>query len=223
MTTFDYVVPVGCNCRNTWNLRRHFGFGNGFPFDWWITPLPALLTLLQKFDIAYLYAPELLEAVSSEDGSISSIRHRELGIFFHHEFPRAWRTPGTPVLPNWRDHLQIPISRTVALRDRFLALRGRILFVRNMAITDESPDPIYPLLNALFPRETIRLLVINTTGEVVHTELPTLTFSDDGPEWRGNVRAWRVALRTTRFTLNNAALKPFNPAAKPDTRWPRKW
>jgi hypothetical protein len=150
MTTFDYVVPVGCNCRNTWNLRRHFGFGNGFPFDWWITPLPALLSLLQKFDIAYLYAPELLEAVSSEDGSISSIRHRELGIFFHHEFPRAWKTPGTPVLPNWRDHLQIPISRTVALRDRFLALRGRILFVRNMAITDESPDPIYPLLNALF-------------------------------------------------------------------------
>lgn len=82
MTTFDYVVPVGCNCRNTWNLRRHFGFGNGFPFDWWITPLPALLSLLQKFDIPYLYAPELLEAVSSEDGSISSIRHRELGIFF---------------------------------------------------------------------------------------------------------------------------------------------
>jgi Putative papain-like cysteine peptidase (DUF1796) len=224
---FDYVVSLGGNCRTAWNLRRFFNFGNAFPFDWWITPCSALNQLLQDFDVDRLYTRDLLHEVKREDGAISSIRHRELGIIFQHEFRRIWDVPSNPVFSNWHKFLDRPKQRTKFLVDRLFSLNlsgTQILFVRNALYSEVEEKASLPVretaerLRASFPRASIHLLLVNCPTRFDDRFVTHLDFPDTAKEWHGDWRAWQHALNGTGFQLINPTLRPFDITAEPESQ-----
>lgn len=208
-------------------MRRFFNFGNAFPFDWWITPCGALNELLRDFDVDRLYTRELLEEVEGDDGAIASIRHREFGIIFQHEFPRKWDAQGNPVRPDWQEFLDRPRQRTKFLLDRLLSLNAsgtRILFVRNAlhpAVEGGQSPPITETaeqLRALFPQAGIQLALINCPTRVDDRSVTHLDFPDIAEDWQGDWRAWQPALSGTGWRLINATLRPFDKTAEPESQ-----
>jgi hypothetical protein len=120
----------------THNIRRFYGLDNGYPFDWWVSPAAAVAAVLRRPDTDWIYDPDLLEL--ADNGT--TVRHCELGMLFHHEFPRAHGHHG-PIVPNFRDSIDSPKSRTRFLLDRLLARDQpgqRLLFLRSPSLDD--PD-----------------------------------------------------------------------------------
>ena len=227
---FDYAISLGGNFRATWNLRRYFDFGTAFPFDWWITPWRALNELLLDFDVDRIYNRDLLEEVTGKNDTITGIRHRELGIFLQHEFPRDWDLPGNPVRANWHERLDQPKQRTRFLLDRLLSVNTRgtqILFLRNALHPVVEGGTLLPAaetaerLRAMFSLADIHLLLVNCPTRVNDANVGHLDFKDAAAEWRGDWSAWRRALSSTGMRLKNPTLKAFDIKADPNTETER--
>lgn len=184
-----HVVSLGHRCATAANVRRFFGFGEAFPFDWWITPHESLLAVLRSPVVDVVY--DGLEVCL--DGQ--SVRNR-LGILLHHEFPRA---ADYSIAPFWQEHTEAPKSRTAYLLQKFLALddhANHVLFVReveNASQDDEIADALAPL----FTRASWALAT-----------LPHVYIAP-GPAWRGDPAAWDLALSAFGITLNRGSLKPY--------------
>ena len=88
------IISLGGRCAVAHNLRRFFDFGEAFPFDWWITPFDGLIKFLANPDPDWLYDPAELDLTANK----GSVRHSDLGIRLHHEFPRD-RVEAQPINP----------------------------------------------------------------------------------------------------------------------------
>src|SRR5437868_103724 len=151
----DPHFSLGGRCAVAHNLRRFFDFGEAFPFDWWITPFDGLIKFLAHPDPDWLYDPAKLDLTANK----GSVRHSDLGIRLHHEFPRD-RVEGQPINPNFRDAIAMPKARTTRLIKKLLALDTEgenLVFVRER----ERPDPVddlMPVLAALYQKAEGRWL-----------------------------------------------------------------
>lgn len=95
----DLVVSLGTNCEVAYNLRAFYGIGRTGLFDWLITPLSCLPSLIQKHfalvDDDFGDALVRVDLTSTSD----SVMHAPTGILLHHAFtrdknnriPRNWR------------------------------------------------------------------------------------------------------------------------------------
>jgi hypothetical protein len=81
----DLIFSLGPNCRNTWNLRAHFGFDRAYPFDWWITPAKSMLRLLDR---SKPFAATREDLVIAKDGGMDTVYNRRLNLLHHHDFDR---------------------------------------------------------------------------------------------------------------------------------------
>lgn len=90
----DLIVSFGTNCEVTHNLRRVYGLDEAHPFDWWITPLPALKPLIEN-GFAFDITDDNLER--TDDGM--SVINRRWKILHHHDFPRK----DGQIRDDWRD------------------------------------------------------------------------------------------------------------------------
>lgn len=144
MTEYTHIISLGNRCATAYNLRRHFGFGDGHLFDWWITPYPGLLILLDNLSADWLYEPVHLELRPDR----SAVRHRLTGIELTHDFPRVGAANG-PVTSDFLRHLDRPRSRAAYLIDKLRSLNDpaeRILFIREAEITSALADKIAAIL-----------------------------------------------------------------------------
>lgn len=197
-----HIVSLGPRCATAYNLRRYFGFGDAFPFDWWITPHDGLVGFLGDPDLDTLYDPQRLEAAQER----ATVRHAELGILLHHEFPRDAAAPGRPVVAGWKALLAQPRRRSAHLLDKLLGLDRaglRIAFVREAGTCDDT-EPIAARLAALFPRAHWTLAAIPIVP------VPA------GPDWQGDPVLWDQAFRPLALSLERQRVKPFRPT-DPDT------
>lgn len=207
---YTHVVPIGANCRVSYQLRRHLGTDAAWPFDWWIAPIQATTRYLAELDPAKLYDPDALEEMTVDGGCVA-VRSRRYGIRLLHEFPRvAAQGVRTVVAPGWRDHIAAARARHEHLLARLRALDApgrRILFVRyKLGIDEGDLDPgrcVDDLRTALaqhFRRASFELLLVNVPGATADERngIHAIEFDDPpgtGPEaWRGDDAAWSAAL-----------------------------
>ena len=97
MAAYDEIVSLGNHCRVAYNLRRTFGIARAYPFDWWITPVQALIAFLEDPSLDKLYDPGQLAPVMREE-KIFAIDNIHYGIQLQHEFPR-WKNGS--VVADW--------------------------------------------------------------------------------------------------------------------------
>lgn len=199
---YDEIIGLGYDCRLAFNLRRTFGNPRAFPFDWWVTPLPALIAFLQDPSTERLYDPRWLEP-DMRNGPIYAIRNRHYDIELHHEFPR---TEDGAVVDDWRQHLDQARARTDYLLRRMLEPRpgARILFVRYSKGQErrEIGERFQPLaieimqtLRALYPDARPELLLIDPPGGVKAEGVSSLWINDpDKSAWRGTPELWTERL-----------------------------
>ena len=204
LNVYDEIVSLGGDCPLAFNLRRTFGITDAFPFDWWVTPLPALMAWLEDPSVQRLYDPSLLEPVVRDD-VVEGLRNRHYGIVIQHEFPKS---EDGGVRSDWREHLEAPRTRSQHLLDRFLALPStakRVLFARSFVEAEQQafagriPElmaEVRTLLESRLPGLDFDLLLVNSPDEV---DLPGLRCTRvENPrkdDWRGDKRIWRKRLR----------------------------
>ena len=201
---YDHIVGLGYDCRIAYNLRRTFGFERAFPFDWWVTPLPALAAFLREPSIEHLYDPRRLQPFMAK-GGIFAIRNVHYGIELHHEFPRG---EDGLVTPDWADHIAPAKARTQFLWRRLLALPSgsRALFVRGCGAIerktlatkeyDRLVGDVRMGLEAILPGADLELLLINSPVRVDAPGVLSLEIDDQNKDdWRGTPDVWTRALR----------------------------
>lgn len=211
---FTHVVPLGLSCRVTYQVRRYFGIGVAYPFDWWLSPLDGLTRYLGVLDPRRIYdASGLREVVT--DGQVTALESVEFGVQPFHEFPRRRVGAVSVVEPGWHDHLPTAAAQHAARLERLLALdrRGnRVLFVRDRFAADRTqaaePHAVDALWRALverFPRASPHLLLVNLAGarRPENERVFSLSF-DDRPaappeEWRGDDAPWDAGFRSLRL------------------------
>jgi len=220
---YTHVVPLGLSCRVTHHVRRYFGIGIAYPFDWWISPLPGLASYLADPDPDRIYAPGCLEEMHV-DGRAAAIRNVEFGIELYHEFPRTRvcveGREVSVVAPDWRDYVAAARQKHAARLKRLLAIDrpgNRILFVRNKYDADgvgranaRELAALTEQLRARWPAADVELLLVNVP---VQGRLPrgvrSVTFQDlPGPppdEWHGSSELWRAAFSAQRLRLDGQA------------------
>lgn len=192
-----HIVGLGGRCAVAYNLRRFFDFDTAYPFDWWITPVPAVLKYLRRPDPDYLYDPRLLRLMPRG----KAVRHRELRIQLSHEFPRdTSKPPGDrPVLRGWQSHIAEPKARTAALTERLLALNApanRIAFIRDRR---ELTEPLTNILQTLFPRAEWTLVNLP----------PAARAQDERFDWRGDPELWGRLLSRLQLAFARGTHPPF--------------
>ena len=210
MEAYSHIVSLGRRCATSHNLRRYFNYGEGFPFDWWITPFEGLLQVLERPDVDWLYDPSLMRLTDAR----RSVRHTPSGILFHHEFAREQGAPrelgeSPPVREDFLEHLATPRARTAHLLRKFLALNesgNRILFIRE---TGER-DKLEPVLAKRFSRADWTL---ETLAKVCS---PDFKPADGKQKWQGDPVLWDRILMKLNARLDNPSLKPFRVGSGPE-------
>jgi hypothetical protein len=212
MKEFTHVVPIGSNCRNTLNIRRFFDFSDGYPFDWWTSPLCGLVSYFETgLDIDVLYDPSSLQELRDSQGQIISIRSQSFGFIFDHEFERD---PAFFVRPNWSDHIVEPRSRQKYLTEKLLATNApgnSILFVRSYFEGDKAEDleRLAGLTDRLFSRADVAFLSVNYSTRGPFENILTNDLAVEG--WQGVFQNWRRALVATGYQLVNDRRSRFKP------------
>lgn len=196
-----HIVSLGPVCSTSLNLRRHFDFDTAYPFDWWYTPEPGLAAFLRDPDIDRLYDPFELERIETPP----TVRHRTLGIYLHHEFPRRWDQPEEPVVEGFLDHLDAPRKRTRYLLDRWRRLdapRERLLLVREDLA---GPDIEAALQATLRHADWCLVSVAGPPMEPAHG-------------WRRDPASWDAVLDALGVDLDRTRHRPFRDQGAPIER-----
>ncbi len=200
---YDHIVGLGHDCRLAYNLRRTFGFERAFPFDWWVTPLPALAAFLREPSVERLYDPRYLQPVTAK-GGIFAIRNVRYDIELHHEFPRG---EDGLVKPGWAEHIASAKARTWFLWRRLLTLPAgsRLLFVRAAAPAERKRlarddyerlvDEVRFGLEDILPGGDFELLLIDRPSRGKTPGILNLEIDDPGEDdWRGRPELWTERL-----------------------------
>lgn len=211
---YDEIIGLGYDCRLAFNLRRTFGDPRAFPFDWWVTPLPALIAFLNEPSVDALYDPKWLEEDARRGKGIYAIRNSRYDIELHHEFPRG---PDGAVVADWRQHLDQARARTDYLLRRMLdpTPGSRILFVRYIKGQErrEIGERFQPLaveimqaLRALCPHALPELLLVDPPQGVKAEGISSLWVNDPNKsDWQGTPELWTERLRSAGISWSGQA------------------
>ncbi len=208
--TATHVVSLGGDCAVAHNIRRYFGIDTAYCFDWWLSPAHGVAMLLETPEIDRLYDPERLDAYINE-GGVPSVRNRDLGIQFFHEFART-RDGDQVVLTHPDRDLAKARSRTAHLIERLVALDApgnRIAFIRT-ARRDDTQAGLVALAAALQHRfaRADYTVVLGRYG-AAPDDLPH-GFARVGfrvtatADWRGHPPDWNHFLAATGLRLAGA-------------------
>jgi hypothetical protein len=201
MSDFTHIVSLGGNCRLTYNLRRHYGFNSGYPFDWWITTLPAATKVLEEPDLQKLFNPKFLRGVVPKHGrGISTVRNTYYRISMNHEFPREKKF----VVPDFKQHIKSRLERQTYLFDKLRAIDSRansVLLVRYFIpseipkVSAESVERFLSAARRFFQTAEPQFLFINSPVERDDVMMLHIQEAPKGP-WRGDEALWSSRLAT---------------------------
>lgn len=193
-------VSLGQRCDVAWQIRRRFNIDTTSPFDWLVTPLPAVTRLINEGFSKI--TNNLVEAEYADNHW--TIYNTDYRIHLHHEFPRAEN--GT-MAENWRDHIPKVAEKFNFLGERFFnTMRNAdsVIFIRNggdLEMPREKPIPTtesdyIAILEAL---ETIttnfkKLVLLNCSDVPDHSHImsailhpPTIEeMPNQSNKWRGS-------------------------------------
>jgi hypothetical protein len=200
-----HIISLGATCRVTYQLQRFFDFDFNFPFDWWITRPHGILRALDP--AVDPYEPSQLAEQRFRNGEIKQIVTSDKGIIFYHDFPRFSDQYDTPVIAEWRQHLETPRSRFLRRRQRLYSLdrpSNHLLFVRHGRDASEQQKALMTGLKTRFTAARTSMLFINPRHLSSDPAATTIEFDESGGwGWRGSRAEWDAALGSLGIELDN--------------------
>jgi Putative papain-like cysteine peptidase (DUF1796) len=163
-TALDLAISLGPACQTAFNLRRFTGISRAFPFDWWVTPLHAVVAVIEsRFELAI--EPGNLEITPDRH----SVLNKAFELLHHHDFRRVCGSVA-PLDPSEVAGLRAKIAH---LGGRFMsevaAAREVGLFLSEVMSVNrytrrphdprESCSRLFHVLGRAFPRTRFRLFV----------------------------------------------------------------
>ena len=210
----DGIVSLGRACRITYNLRRHFDFGEAFPFDWWVSSPAAIGAALDATSDPYRDG-NLREAPGGS--GIDVIKTVDHGIRLQHEFPRDYRTAGFPVLPGWHAHVPAARERFLYLRDKLLSLNApgkSLLFVRHgdsYSGAGQGLDGLIEAVARVFDQAEVAFLFVNCGAyRPARPDVRRLEFDETDSDWKGEFPEFREAFAALPIALRDPLRKRFS-------------
>jgi hypothetical protein len=200
---FTDIVSLGHRCRTTRQLRNHFGTEAAYPFDWWISSMKGLSSLLADWNVDRLFHPDELAEFRVE-GRIFFVRQRRYGLKLFHDFPMQ----AAVMQEDWRDHIDEAKSKTLHLMRKFDGLNQqgrRILFIREVGGMDKRPEfwarALKTAVRAHVPNAKSSFVMISPNGLAIDG-WTSLTIDDPVEEpWTGTDEIWRGALASLDYAL----------------------
>lgn len=202
---YRHCISLGTGCQTAYHLRLRLGCSEAHFFDWLVTPVPALLRLVEGgfsglFDRADDFV-SLLAQTDQKPGMLHEpLRHRPLDILFYHDFaPGLARSD----LGEVREKYRFLATRWKAA----VAEGGPILFVRHLVEPAEAVQ-IVELMRRCYPELDFMLLAVRETDapepswglpRIINTTVWPTPFEDiargiAGPRaWIGDTEGWREA------------------------------
>ncbi|MFG1349705.1 DUF1796 family putative cysteine peptidase [Xanthobacter autotrophicus] len=143
----DRLVSLGALCEVAFQLRRLARSDRADPFDWWISPLSAVVPVLEA-GAGAVFAPEQIVKIADYDGT-PALYSRVGGTVHLHEFPA-----GTDVLalPETEIAARL-VPKYEALHRRMVreAAQGTTLFVRQcLPAHDPRGEALEDAIDLLF-------------------------------------------------------------------------
>jgi hypothetical protein len=195
-------ISLGAGCATAHHIRRCLWQPEAYFFDWLVTPMPALITLLRT-DLRSLFQDkEAFRPQEAPPTPYLAMGHQRLGVISYHDFRREEQL---------RDFPQVR-EKYAFLADRWgktIAAGGPILFVRHLVDRDECIALVETLKEAYRDLEFSILAVAegreppvswNLAG-VCNTVIGPTPFEligtgRAGPEtWKGDSEGWQEAFR----------------------------
>jgi len=124
MVQYNGIVGLGGKCVLAHQIRRHFNVSAAHVFDWWVTPTPALIDLLEN-NFSGLFEPENMTPCEGGKSTVCSFT----GILHPHDFEQS---PESSLVFREKvsEKCRVNKEKYAALANRFRQLKGRILFIR---------------------------------------------------------------------------------------------
>ncbi len=172
------VISLGVNCHPATFTRKHDLRDLAFPFDWCLTPYPALHEFI-KADFKNYFKKENLvpsteqyysDAVKNFLAKLALIRvskyeswvlDKKSGMFFIHDFPNNHRATIAQRHERFADKYQRRINR---FKD-IAAYNKHVYFIRYLDISKSQAIELDRLLHKKFPKLKFTLITIADTGD----------------------------------------------------------
>ncbi len=226
---YDAIWSLGTNCEIAYNLRAFYGSQTTGLLDWTITPLSALLWLIERgFQMVGPKFSDELDYVEA-DGT-DSVAHIPTGILLHHAFRRD---DNDAITPEWRSEIPAVAEKYAFLGDRMGRLiRGAhrpLLFINRSGLHSAvTPDirsrsedrgiyrDVLDMFENRYPGANPTFAVMNGSAsalEVVSHDprVVSATVHHNG-DWHegieghyaGSASGWRTALASLPITMPQA-------------------
>lgn len=184
---YSKLISLGLDCQPAHYIRTLTKQTEAYPFDWLITPVEALAKTT-------LYGPESIffdraqfEDLHDKRPAHATIKHKELGIVFFHDFPVNQSLGAFEQVQSKYRHLASRWHNT--LNDKNL----NILFIRHYA-TRQHAIEIREAILKQYPRLTFHILVVNE-GESDKENwgidgIFNRNVGATGTDWHGDSAGW---------------------------------
>jgi hypothetical protein len=146
-------VSLGTGCATAHHIRRLLWPAESHFFDWLVTPLPALLTLLRT-DLRSLFRdPDEFRPQEAPHSDYFPARHERLGVISYHDMRRE---EGFRDFPSAAQKYRFLADRW----DATMATGGPVLFVRHIIDNDDCLGLVNGL-KEIYPDLEFSLLAVN--------------------------------------------------------------
>ena len=209
MNHYDFVVPIGRNCRPAGNLRDFGAYKYGLPFDWKVFSLDAFLHVLETDFADYFANAEPVEGSPVFVGDTVYVRDLSNDILSAHDFLKYEdvekqrvqmikenRTAGRFMMKKIRrsKHVLLLSSRSEESREELIDFLHRF--------SKLFPEPDITLMNirhkAELPYDLFEETVSWSEGKL-HFDEYAINEVDESADyeevgWKGNQRQWYAIL-----------------------------
>lgn len=150
---YSKIISLGLDCQPAHYIRTLSKQTEAYPFDWLITPMETLPRILATGPESIFYDVAQFEDLHEKRPSNATIKHKDLGIVFFHDFPPNQALGAFSQVQSKYRHLA---SRWHSTLNENIA----VLFIRHYANKQNALD-IRTALRKQYPKLAFDLLVVN--------------------------------------------------------------
>jgi hypothetical protein len=184
---YSKIVSLGLDCQPAHYIRTLSKQTEAYPFDWLITPVDALVNLIEHGPESLFYDSSQFEDLHEKRPSNATIKHKRLGVVFFHDFPPNQGLGAFMQVQSKYRHLATRWQQTLA------PTNTNVLFIRHYATKDQAMA-IQQAFKKQYPKLSFDLLVVNE-GESDKdpwnlTGITNINVAATGGDWHGDVDGW---------------------------------
>lgn len=184
---YSKIISLGSDCQPAHYIRTLSKQTEAYPFDWLITPVEALTKLIEYGPESMFYDASKFEDLHEKRPNNASIKHKELGVVFFHDFPPQQALGAFPQVQSKYRHLASRWHQALS------GSKLNVLFIRHYASKDQAMA-IQQALRKQYQVLPFDILAVNEgadhAGDWGLTGIINKNIEATDKDWHGDVAGW---------------------------------